>query len=186
MSVPPPPGSWVPPPVPGPGSAGLYYPASQGFVYASWGDRLVATLIDGAIAIVFWVPGFLLFGVGFATGHTGTCNDFNTGEPTTCWQPNVWPLVVGGIVVALGLLTYYLILCRKLGRTGQTWGRKIMGYKVVDQTTLQPVGAWKAFGRYFLTGVLEGNCFIGYLWPLWDDKKQRWTDKILNTIAVKA
>ena len=29
-------------------------------------------------------------------------------------------------------------------------------------------------------------CFLGYLWPLWDAKKQTFHDKIVNTYSVTA
>ena len=34
--------------------------------------------------------------------------------------------------------------------------------------------------------ILDGVCFIGYLWPIWDAKKQTFADKIMNTYVIKA
>jgi uncharacterized RDD family membrane protein YckC len=33
--------------------------------------------------------------------------------------------------------------------------------------------------------VLDGFCYVGYLWPLWDDKRQTFADKILGTVVVE-
>jgi hypothetical protein len=27
-------------------------------------------------------------------------------------------------------------------------------------------------------------CYLGYFWPLWDNKRQTWTDKIMSTVCV--
>lgn len=73
------------------------------------------------------------------------------------------------------------------GPTGQTIGRKALSLRVVDATTGQPgIGFGRAVGRYFakfLSGIV---LLLGYLWMLWDPRKQTWHDKIVSTIVVKA
>jgi hypothetical protein len=29
-------------------------------------------------------------------------------------------------------------------------------------------------------------CLLGYLWALWDERKQTWHDKVVNSIVVRA
>jgi uncharacterized RDD family membrane protein YckC len=179
-----PPGSW--PQQPNWQQPGWQQPGWQQphYEYAGWWSRVLATVIDGFIAIAFLIPGFVLFGIAFATGTDGLCTN-TYGELYTCRQPKGLPLGLAFVLLAIGYVAYYVILCRKVGRTGQSWGRKAMGYKVVDGTTLGPIGSWKAFGRYLLSGIVDGLCYLGYLWPLWDARKQKFSDKILNTIAIK-
>ncbi len=130
------------------------------------------------------IPGTVLLILSFVLGHDGTCGStFDSSE--TCRQPNVGLLILGVLAFGVAYIAYYAILCRSLGRTGQTWGRKAMGYKVVDADTGQPIGALKALGRYLVSAILDGICYIGYLWPLLDPRKQKWSDKAMNTIAVK-
>lgn len=73
------------------------------------------------------------------------------------------------------------------GPTGQTIGRKALNIRVVDAVTGQPgIGFGRAVGRYFgrfVSGIALG---LGYLWMLWDPRKQTWHDKFVNTIVVKA
>jgi uncharacterized RDD family membrane protein YckC len=73
------------------------------------------------------------------------------------------------------------------GATGQTVGKRICGVRVVDAETGQPgVGIGRAIGRYFgriLSGLV---LLLGFLWMLWDPKKQTWHDKLARTIVVKA
>ena len=48
------------------------------------------------------------------------------------------------------------------------------------------IGAGLAFARIFVHAVDQLPCYVGYLWPLWDPKKQTFTDKILTTVVVSA
>ena len=71
------------------------------------------------------------------------------------------------------------------GQTGQSTGKKVAGTKLVGAATGQPVGVGLAIGRYFLH-IIDGlPCYLGFLWPLWDAKRQTFADKILNTYVVK-
>jgi uncharacterized RDD family membrane protein YckC len=71
------------------------------------------------------------------------------------------------------------------GNTGQTVGKKALGLKLVDGISGQPVGPGKAFLRQITHALDFLACFIGYLWPLWDEKKQTFADKINNTYVIK-
>ena len=35
-----------------------------------------------------------------------------------------------------------------------------------------------------LVHILDGVAYVGYLWPLWDDKRQTFADKIMRTIVI--
>jgi len=49
----------------------------------------------------------------------------------------------------------------------------------------QVVGAGTSVGRGFLH-IIDGlPLYLGYLWPLWDAKKQTFADKIVQTVVVK-
>ena len=41
-----------------------------------------------------------------------------------------------------------------------------------------------SFVRWLLH-IIDHAVYIGYLWPLWDDKRQTFTDKILETVVIK-
>ena len=72
------------------------------------------------------------------------------------------------------------------GKTGQTWGRKIVGVKVVRVSDGQPPGFWRAFGRELFGNIISGQIlYLGYLWMIWDKDRQTWHDKVAGTIVVK-
>ncbi|WP_082593998.1 RDD family protein [Phycicoccus sp. Soil802] len=156
---------------------------------AGWGTRVLASLVDGALQLIGGIPyvvGLLLFVVGVpkpglhSTGAQLEIAPTDTG--------NTGLMVVGGVLVVLGFLMSLGIQIWnrsiKQGRTGQSIGKKVMGIRLIDEHTGQPIGAGMAFVRE-LAHALDGAVYIGYLWPLWDDKRQTFADKILNTVVVE-
>jgi uncharacterized RDD family membrane protein YckC len=106
------------------------------------------------------------------------------------------PFLVAGIVyrvnAVLGFLVYLAALAWALynaylqGTTGQSTGKKMAGTRLLHQQTGQPIGGGAGIGRAFVH-ILDGiPCYLGYLWPLWDAKKQTFADKIMSTVVVKA
>jgi uncharacterized RDD family membrane protein YckC len=79
-----------------------------------------------------------------------------------------------------------LLYVSAMGRTGQPWGARIVGVRVVDMRTAEPIGFWRALGRSLFANVFSSAIFyLGYLWMLWDDKQQTWQDKVVDSIVVK-
>lgn len=67
---------------------------------------------------------------------------------------------------------------------GQTLGKKVMKIKVVTEDG-KPIGYKEAIVRY-LGYILSGVALcLGFLWVIWDKKKQGWHDKIAGTLVVK-
>lgn len=127
---------------------------------ASWPIRVGALLIDS-----------LIYSVPYAIGNLITQNQGPAIVAILCY------------LVAVGLWIYNRII--QQGRTGQSWGKRALSIKLVGAQTGQPVGAGKTFLRE-VTHILDGlPCYLGYLWPLWDDKKQTFADKLNNTYVVK-
>jgi uncharacterized RDD family membrane protein YckC len=146
---------------------------------AEWGTRFLGRLVDGALSaagvVVIYLVGALLGVIVF--GIAGADEDSAT--------------VVGIImVVVLGLLYLALIafniwnVCYRRGTTGQTIGQKVAKIKTISEETGQPIGFGGAFLRE-LCHILDGiACYIGWLAPLWEQKKQTWADKICKTVVV--
>ncbi|MEU5161617.1 RDD family protein [Streptomyces sp. NPDC020875] len=126
---------------------------------AHWGLRVGAFLIDMLIVLV---PYIVLGTIG-AVAESGI-------------------LMLAGWVLMIGLM---LGLKAQEGSTGQTPGKKAAGIKLLRERDGQTVGFGMAVVRY-LAHILDGlPCYVGYLWPLWDDKKQTFADKVCSTVVVK-
>lgn len=130
---------------------------------ASWGERVGATLIDAAITLIIIIAAVFL---GLIAGAIADAL-------------GMLLLVVGyGAAVALQFYFFWMT-----GQTGQSPGKKVMGIKVVSEATGQPIGGGNGIIRYF-AHIPDGFCLIGYLFPLFDEKKQTFADKIQSTVVL--
>ena len=68
------------------------------------------------------------------------------------------------------------------GVSGQTPGKAIQGTRLVNEQG-ELLGSGAGIGRKFLH-ILDFICFIGFLLPLVDAKRQTFADKIMNTYVV--
>ncbi|HEY9393613.1 MAG TPA: RDD family protein [Nocardioides sp.] len=158
--------------------------------YASWGARAGAFIIDGLVGAVamipFWIGYGLLIG-GAAAGGTSEY-DPNTGMYTPAGEPNGALMAIGGLLMFIGFLVSLAFLFwnygLKQGKTGYSIGKGVLGIKVVKEADGQVLGTWFSIGRFFVHYLDQLACYIGYLWPLWDDKRQTFADKILSTIVI--
>lgn len=141
--------------------------------YASWGDRAVATLWDFVYlwpALVGYLVGGVVLGVG-AGAESGILITLG-----------VLILIASFVFGLWRFISNYII---DQGRTGYTYGKRHVGIRCVVEATGQVPGAASCVGRYFLHAIINQACYIDYLWPLWDDKNQTLTDKVLSTVVVK-
>ena len=70
------------------------------------------------------------------------------------------------------------------GGQGQSIGRKQMGLTLVSESTGQPIGTANAFLRDLAHIADYASCLIGFLSPLWDQKRQTFADKIMETVVI--
>ncbi|MGK5518430.1 RDD family protein [Micromonospora sp. URMC 107] len=193
----PPPG-WTPPP---PGWAGPPRPAPAlgpgGQPLASFGDRLLAALIDGAlstaVAMVLFLPPVLLLVWNMMDDLTRTNPDGTLAEPDpgsflTDFMLPILLLELGLIVVMLGL--YWLYHVEYMKRTGQTFGKRVMKLRVVPldpAATLDRRMAGKRYAvQYVAAMFLPGLSYLDGLWQLWDKPWQQCLhDKFAGTVVVK-
>src|SRR6185369_14338192 len=72
------------------------------------------------------------------------------------------------------------------GNTGQSMGKRYAKIKLVREDNGQPIGPGMAFLRDLAHAVDNVICYVGWLWPLWDDKSQTLADKIVGTVVINA
>lgn len=176
---PPPPPAYgtPPPPPPAYGSAPQYgsapppaygQPSAQGVgTLALWPQRALGYLIDVAL----YIPGYILMGIGIpkVDAATNTTSGFGV-------------LYFVGLLYILGIAIWNRWI--KGGTTGQTIGRGVLGTKLISEKTGQPVGPGMAFVRDLAHIVDAVICYVGFLFPLWDSKRQTLADKIVSTVVV--
>jgi uncharacterized RDD family membrane protein YckC len=91
-----------------------------------------------------------------------------------------------GIIVYLAAIVWAFYNIYQGGKNGSRWGQKIVGIRMLKEATGQPLGGGLAIARSFVHIVDGIPCYIGYLWPLWDSKKQTFADKIMSTVIINA
>jgi uncharacterized RDD family membrane protein YckC len=151
----------------------------------SMGNRVLAFIIDG---VIIGVPFAILYGIGIAifvsNSHT-TCDE--NGFCTTTGGGGAAAVFLVIFLLAVAVWIYFLYL---VGTKGQTPGKKIMGVKIVDAQSGQPIGMGRAFLRYLVQAVSNIACYAG-LWSAFLDSSsgryQGWHDKAVNSqvISVK-
>jgi uncharacterized RDD family membrane protein YckC len=72
------------------------------------------------------------------------------------------------------------------GTTGQSLGKKVVGLRLVSEQTGQPIGMAMAFVRDICHIIDAVICYVGFLFPLWDSKRQTLADKIVRTVVITA
>lgn len=129
--------------------------------YAGWLSRAGAFLID--LVLVGVVIGLVrLSGIAAEPGALSN-------------------LAVVLVIAAVGVNRWYLG-----GKSGQSVGRRLLGIKLVNERGSFPIGVLSAFLRDVVHTVDTVLFYIGWLFPLWDAKKQTLADKITGTVVVKA
>ena len=155
-------------PVPAPGG---YVPDQPGYymgrTLANWPQRVGAYLIDYLIAAIPAFLAVLLF--------SGT----DPGETPSAGAGFVAFLLY---LLSLGIWIYNRAILA--GRTGQSWGKQVLNLRLVRMADGQPMGGGMAFVRDLAHIIDALPCYIGYLFPLWDARRQTFADKIMNTVVL--
>jgi uncharacterized RDD family membrane protein YckC len=171
-------------PAPGPYGQPPYgqqgYGATTG--YANWFKRVGAYLIDQIATSIAGLP--LWIGYGMLVASTETTTNADGTVSTTMDDPSGTSLVLILLGVITSLAFFVWNSCIRQGRTGYSIGKSALGIKLVGERTGQPIGAGLSFVRQLAHIVDSLPCNLGYLWPLWDGKRQTFADKIMNTVVL--
>jgi uncharacterized RDD family membrane protein YckC len=80
------------------------------------------------------------------------------------------------------LLLTYFVVC-ETSSWQATIGKRMMGLKVVT-TQYQKMNPKEAILRYLSKYLSMAVLALGFIWIIFDDKKQGWHDKIANTFVI--
>jgi uncharacterized RDD family membrane protein YckC len=162
---------------------GQQYAGQGTTAYASWFQRVGAFLIDQLLGAVAMIPYYV--GAVIAAGSVETTTDPVTGELTTSGGTSGISLALMGLGVVLSIAYYIWNYCIKQGRTGYTIGKGVLGIKLIKHDTGQTIGAGLSFVRQLAHIIDALPCYLGYLWPLWDAKRQTFADKVMGTVVIQ-
>jgi uncharacterized RDD family membrane protein YckC len=140
--------------------------------------------------LIDWIPYGVVVGIGsgimFATQQSScvtgiteyNVNQYCTSQPSMIGQLAQWLLSLVGLAYIVWNLGY------RQGTTGSSIGKSVMKFKVVSEKTGQPIGFGMSVVRQLAHFVDAIICYIGFLFPLWDAKRQTLADKIMTTVCL--
>ena len=141
--------------------------------YASFFIRALAYIIDTSILGLFY--SLFLFVFKDSLG-LGAFSSYGARRAPFMLQPTIFSF---NFFINYAYYVYFLV-----NNDGMTIGKKLMGIKVVTedgQKLTYNTAFLRVFG-YLLSGLVFG---LGFLWALWDSKKQTWHDKLARTVVIK-
>jgi uncharacterized RDD family membrane protein YckC len=152
-------------------------PAGASGSPASWGNRALATLLDGLITTLIALIPAAIGAIGFVAGEGLGFAGLFTG-------------LAIGVVLSLLYAPYLLA-----NRNGQTIGKKAMKIRVVKGDRSKISMGDGLLREFVVKGLLVGAVgsftlyilpLLNYLWPLWDEHKHALHDKLVKTEVVEA
>jgi len=145
--------------------------------YGGFWIRLAARLIDIVIVgipagILFGILGWIQYGV-LGSGPDSAAHDLASAA-----------MVISTALMLAGAALYQILLW---GKRGATVGQHVLGLRVVDASSGEPISLSAAGTRWI--GELLDTFFcglpIGYIWAAFDGRKQAWHDKFASTVVVR-
>ena len=152
--------------------------------FATFGKRLLAAIMDAAILTA-------IIAIPVALGVVAIVNSVGTnanGDVNTVINGGLLALGITAMLAGIVSILLYepLLTARKGIHNGQTVGRQALAIRI---TNLQggPISTGQAWGRFLFASFISKNiCYLGYLWMLWDARKQTWHDKVASTYVLDA
>jgi uncharacterized RDD family membrane protein YckC len=152
----------------------------RGVPLASWGSRVGATIIDWLILLV---PAVILTIIVVAIAAGSDTGAIVTG-------------ILGFLAYLVVAFIYAPVLMMREGENnGQTWGKQLLGIRVVRDNGQAMSFGWAALREIAVKGLAVSIAssiipfipwLLNNLWPLWDDENRALHDMVVSTHVVRA
>jgi len=132
---------------------------------ATWWQRVGAALID----LLALVPGLILIIVG------GSIMSNNPAAGQAC----LWVGIT--VIAAISIYNRWYLQ----GTTGQSWGKRSLGLKLIRMSDKEPIGSRRVFVRELANLVDIYPLFgVGFLFPIWTVRRQTLPDMVAKTVVI--
>ncbi len=148
--------------------------------YTPWWARVAAWAVDAVPLLLGWA----IWETVAVTGAAMDCVTYDNGGVScrSVTTPAIDLLTVSMLVFTLGYLVWNHGY--RQGVTGASLGKSVLRFRVLDEKTWQPVGFGASLLRLLVHLVDAAICFVGFLFPLWDPRRQTLADKLVGTVCV--
>ncbi len=147
--------------------------------YAGFWIRFIASVIDSVLIMLVIAPVIRFF---FANRQSVSTQVFD-GKNISSYN---FEAMYG--LSPLGQLAYFLLVLTVVMLfwiyRAATPGKILLGLKIVDAKTAQPLNKQQGIVRYlgyYLSTLFFG---LGFIWAAFDRRKQAWHDKIAGTLVI--
>lgn len=143
--------------------------------YAGFWRRLAATVLD-----TLWITGLISFllVLRYGSDFLSVLSDFSLSDSSALLEEFGWPVfLINDLLPALLIIFFWM-------KYQATPGKLLFDCDVVDACTGSPLTLAQTILRYlgyFISALPLG---LGFLWIIWDKRKQGWHDKIAGTVVV--
>jgi uncharacterized RDD family membrane protein YckC len=146
--------------------------------YGGFWRRMMAFFIDNIILFIISIFILLVGLLALSLGFLSHCSEF---LPERLAEVTLTFMFLYFLMTAFISMLYFIYFH---GTTGQTVGKMIFGLKVV-QSTGEKITLGVGFLRW-VGYIISGIVFcLGFIWIVFDRKKQGWHDKIAGTVVVR-
>lgn len=151
--------------------------------YTAWFKRVQALLVD-------YVPLGVILGIGMAlllgTEETDCLVEVTPYDLGELCSTGASTLGQSAIAISFLLAAACVVwnFGYRQGTTGSSIGKSVLKFQVVSEKTGQPIGFGNSILRQVAHVVDMAICYIGYLFPLWDNKRQTIADKLMHTVCM--
>ena len=151
----------------------------------NFGDRILPSIIDSLLILLGFIPmiiGVIVMAASSTTSGYDEYGNYESGGPSGAGLGIGLLLIFGGLALMLGLWIWNRII--RMGRTGQSVGKKMFNQKLINTTTGQPIGPGQAFVRELIAGLANQIFYLSYLWMLWDPNRQTLGDMVAKSTVI--
>ena len=138
---------------------------SYQYEYAGFWIRLVAAIIDSILFGVIMIPIILLFAPDdyYSMMNARSYSSFD-------------------VIMQVFFAAIYIACWIKFAGTP---GKRLLNLKILDAETGKNIDAVQGVLRYVGYFVSTIVIFLGFIWIVFDPKKQGWHDKMAKTVVVR-
>jgi len=140
-------------------------PESLVIEYIGFWKRFVASIIDSVLISLITAP-ILIQLYGMEYFHS------------TRAIHGTWDLLLSYLFPAIAVVIFWHY-------RSATPGKMLFNARIVDAKTLGPPSTGQLIGRYLGYYLSILGFGLGFLWIIWDKRKQGWHDKLAGTLVIK-
>ena len=132
--------------------------------YVGFGSRFLASIIDSVLVVMLTLP--ILYSI-YGAEYFETDDSFKGSSD----------FIISYILPVLVVILFWIY-------KSATPGKMLVSAKIVDAKTGNQPTPLQCITRYLGYYVSMFALGLGFLWILWDDKKQGWHDKMAGTVVI--